>query len=179
MLLKVGGYGFLRFNMAMVPLGAAALYPMLATLSVASILYGALTALAQTDAKKLVAYSSVSHMGFIALGIFSMTRTGTDGAVIQMVNHGITTGALFACVGVFYERYHTREMGEIGGLWQRLPLPRLLLHPRLARVGGGARPERLRRRVPDPARELLGASPGATAMSPPRSGMVLEPTIFC
>jgi NADH-quinone oxidoreductase subunit M len=121
-LLKVGGYGFLRFNMAMVPLGAAALYPMLATLSVASILYGALTALAQTDAKKLVAYSSVSHMGFIALGIFSMTRTGTDGAVIQMVNHGITTGALFACVGVFYERYHTREMGEIGGLWQRLPL---------------------------------------------------------
>ena len=120
-LLKVGGYGLLRFNMGMVPLGAEALYPMLATLAVVSILYGALAALAQTDVKRLVAYSSVSHMGFIALGIFSMTRTGTDGAVIQMVNHGITTGALFACVGVFYERYHTREMSEIGGLWVRLP----------------------------------------------------------
>ena len=121
-LLKVGGYGFLRFNMAMVPLGAEALYPMLATVAVAGILYGALAALAQTDVKRLVAYSSVSHMGFIALGIFSMTRTGTDGAVIQMVNHGVTTGALFACVGVFYERYHTREMSEVGGLWNRLPL---------------------------------------------------------
>jgi len=121
-LLKLGGYGFLRFNMGMVPNGAEALFPMLATISVAGILYGALAALAQTDVKRLVAYSSVSHMGFIALGIFSMNRTGTDGAVIQMVNHGITTGALFACVGVFYERYHTREMGEIGGLWDRLPL---------------------------------------------------------
>jgi NADH-quinone oxidoreductase subunit M len=69
-----------------------------------------------------VAYSSVSHMGFIALGLFSMTPTGTDGAVIQMVNHGLTTGALFACVGIFYERYHTREMGELGGLWERFPL---------------------------------------------------------
>ena len=121
-LLKVGGYGFLRFNMAMVPLGAAALMPFLGWIAVLGILYGALTALAQTDAKKLVAYSSVSHMGFIALGLFSMTKTGTDGAVIQMVNHGLTTGALFACVGIFYERYHTREMGELGGLWERLPL---------------------------------------------------------
>ena len=121
-LLKVGGYGFFRFNMSMVPIGAHALFPFLATLAVLGILYGALTALAQTDAKKLVAYSSVSHMGFIALGLFSMTPTGTDGAIIQMVNHGLTTGALFACVGIFYERYHTREMGELGGLWERLPL---------------------------------------------------------
>ena len=79
-------------------------------------------ALAQTDVKRLVAYSSVSHMGFIVLGMFSMNATGMDGAVIQMVNHGLTTGALFACVGVFYERYHTREMAELGGLWERLPL---------------------------------------------------------
>jgi NADH-quinone oxidoreductase subunit M len=137
-LLKVGGYGFLRFNMAMVPLGAEALFPLLAVISVAGILYGALAALAQTDVKRLVAYSSVSHMGFIALGIFSMNRTGTDGAVIQMVNHGITTGALFACVGVFYERYHTREMGELGGLWERLPLLALFLI--LASLGSAAVP---------------------------------------
>ena len=137
-LLKVGGYGFLRFNMAMVPLGAEALYPMLATLAVISILYGALAALAQTDVKRLVAYSSVSHMGFIALGIFAGTRTSTDGAVIQMVNHGITTGALFACVGIFYERYHTREMSEIGGLWQRLPLLAFFLI--LASLGSAAVP---------------------------------------
>ena len=137
-LLKVGGYGFLRFNMAMTPIGAAALFPMLATISVAGILYGALAALAQTDVKRLVAYSSVSHMGFIALGIFSMTRTGTDGAVIQMVNHGITTGALFACVGVFYERYHTREMGEVGGLWERLPVLAFFLI--LASLGSAAVP---------------------------------------
>jgi NADH-quinone oxidoreductase subunit M len=92
------------------------------TLAVIGIIYGALVALAQTDVKRLVAYSSVSHMGFIVLGLFAMNRTGMDGAVIQMVNHGLTTGALFACVGVFYERYHTREMAELGGLWKRLPL---------------------------------------------------------
>ena len=121
-LLKVGGYGFLRFNLAMTPLGAQACFGLLATLCVIGILYGALTALAQTDVKKLVAYSSVSHMGFIGLGLFAMNGTGIDGAIIQMINHGLTTGALFACVGVIYERYHTREMGELGGLWQRMPL---------------------------------------------------------
>jgi NADH-quinone oxidoreductase subunit M len=76
----------------------------------------------QSDVKKLVAYSSVSHMGFVVLGLFSMNATGMEGAVIQMVNHGLTTGALFACVGIFYERYHTREIAELGGLWKRLPL---------------------------------------------------------
>jgi NADH-quinone oxidoreductase subunit M len=121
-LLKVGGYGFLRFNLGMTPHGAAYWLPLMLVLSVAGIIYGALTALAQTDVKKLVAYSSVSHMGFIALGLFALNTTGIDGAVIQMINHGLTTGALFACVGVFYERYHTREMGELGGLWERLPL---------------------------------------------------------
>jgi NADH-quinone oxidoreductase subunit M len=121
-LLKVGSYGLLRFNMAMTPLGVQVLFPVLTTLAVIGIIYGALVALAQTDMKRLVAYSSVSHMGFIVLGLFAMNGTGMDGAVIQMINHGLTTGALFACVGVVYERYHTRDMAEFGGLWKRLPL---------------------------------------------------------
>ena len=121
-MLKVGSYGFLRFNMAMTPIGAQALYPLMGTLAVIGIIYGALAALAQSDVKRLVAYSSVSHMGFIILGMFSLNATGIDGSVIQMVNHGLTTGALFACVGVIYERYHTRDMAELGGLWKRLPL---------------------------------------------------------
>ena len=150
-MLKVGGYGLYRFNLGMTPLGAAYLWPLLAALSVIGILYGALAALAQTDVKRLVAYSSVSHMGFIVLGLFSLTGTGIDGAMIQMINHGITTGALFACVGVFYERYHTREMAELGGLWNWSPTLGLLHHPGVARLGRGAVPERVRRRVPDPA----------------------------
>ncbi len=121
-MLKVGGYGFLRFNIGMTPLGANALAPFMLTLSVIGILYGALAALAQSDMKRLVAYSSVSHMGFIALGLFSLNGVGVEGAVMQMVNHGLTTGALFACVGIVYERYHTREMGEMSGLWIRSPL---------------------------------------------------------
>jgi NADH-quinone oxidoreductase subunit M len=121
-LLKVGIYGFIRFNLSMTPAAAVFLLPFLAALCVIGIIYGALTALAQTDAKKLVAYSSVSHMGFIALGLFSLTSTAIDGAVLHMINHGITTSALFACVGIFYERYHTREMSEVGGLWARLPI---------------------------------------------------------
>src|SRR5271157_2519987 len=121
-LLKVGSYGLLRFNMGMTPLGAVSLFPLLATLAVIGIIYGALVALAQTDMKRLVAYSSVSHMGFVVLGMFALNSTGLDGSVIQMVNHGLTTGALFACVGVLYERYHTREMNEVGGIWNRLPI---------------------------------------------------------
>lgn len=121
-LLKVGGYGFVRFNLGMTPHGAYYLMPFLATIAIIGILYGSLTALAQSDVKRLVAYSSVGHMGFVALGMFTLTATGLSGAVIQMINHGLTTGALFACVGVFYERYHTREMADLGGLWDRLPL---------------------------------------------------------
>lgn len=121
-LLKVGSYGLMRFNMAMTPLGAVALFPLLATLATAGVIYGALVALAQTDVKRLVAYSSVSHMGFIVLGMFALNSTGMDGSVIQMVNHGVTTGALFACVGVLYERYHTREMADLSGIWKRLPV---------------------------------------------------------
>ncbi|MHC5542969.1 complex I subunit 4 family protein, partial [Singulisphaera rosea] len=137
-LLKVGTYGLLRFNFAMTPIGAQVLFPLLATLAVIGIVYGALVALAQTDIKRLVAYSSVSHMGFIVLGLFSLNATGMDGAVIQMVNHGITTGALFACVGVIYERYHTREMAELGGLWERLPLLAFFLI--MASLGSAAVP---------------------------------------
>jgi NADH-quinone oxidoreductase subunit M len=137
-LLKVGGYGFLRFNLGMTPVGAHYWMPLLATLSVIGIIYGALTALAQSDVKRLVAYSSVSHMGFITLGLFSLSNVGLDGAVIQMINHGLTTGALFACVGILYERYHTREMGEMGGLWDRLPLLAFFLI--LASLGSAAVP---------------------------------------
>ena len=111
---------------------------MLATLAVIGIIYGALAALAQTDIKRLVAYSSVSHMGFIVLGMFALNSTGLDGSVIQMVNHGLTTGALFACVGMIYERYHTREMTELGGLWNRLPL--LAFFFILAALGSAALP---------------------------------------
>jgi NADH-quinone oxidoreductase subunit M len=137
-LLKVGTYGLLRFNIGMTPLGATALFPLLSTLAVIGIIYGALAALAQTDIKRLVAYSSVSHMGFIVLGIFAFNATGLDGSAIQMVNHGLTTGALFACVGMIYERYHTRDMTQLGGLWNRLPLLAFFLI--LAAMGSAAVP---------------------------------------
>jgi NADH-quinone oxidoreductase subunit M len=137
-LLKVGGYGLLRFNLGMTPLASQALFPILATLAVIGIIYGALAALAQTDIKRLVAYSSVSHMGFVVLGLFALNATAMDGSVIQMLNHGLTTGALFACVGVIYERYHTRMMEEIGGLWNRLPLLAFFLI--LAALGSAALP---------------------------------------
>ena len=137
-LLKVGSYGLMRFNMGMTPLGAVALFPILSALAVIGIIYGALVALAQTDIKRLVAYSSVSHMGFIVLGMFACNGTGMDGSVIQMVNHGLTTGALFACVGVLYERYHTRQMNDVGGLWNRLPV--LAFFFILAALGSAALP---------------------------------------
>ena len=137
-LLKVGSYGLLRFNIGMTPLGAVRLFPLLAALAVIGIVYGALAALAQTDIKRLVAYSSVSHMGFIVLGIFAFNATGLDGSAIQMVNHGLTTGALFACVGMIYERYHTRDMTQLGGLWNRLPILAFFLI--LASLGSAAVP---------------------------------------
>lgn len=137
-LLKVGGYGLIRFNLGMTPLGAQALQVPMLAISAAGIIYGALAALAQTDVKRLVAYSSVSHMGFVTLGLFALNPTGINGAVMQMINHGLTTGALFACVGVVYDRYHTREMGHLGGLWARLPLFAFYLV--LASLGSAAVP---------------------------------------
>jgi NADH-quinone oxidoreductase subunit M len=121
-LLKIGSYGFLRFNLPMLPDATAACLPWLLWLSVAGIVYGALLALAQTDIKRLIAYSSVSHLGFCMLGTFALNKTALYGGVLQMVNHGISTGGLFAIVGMVYERYHTRQIAELGGLSRRLPL---------------------------------------------------------
>lgn len=121
-LLKMGAYGFLRFNLPLFPKASIELAPWLAGFAVMGIMYGAITAFAQKDVKKLVAYSSVSHMGFIMLGIFAFTPQALSGSVLQMVNHGISTGALFLIVGMLYERRHTREMAAFGGLWKVMPV---------------------------------------------------------
>jgi NADH-quinone oxidoreductase subunit M len=121
-LLKIGVYGFLRFNVPMLPDAAVAAMPWLLWLSVAGILYGALVSLAQSDMKRLIAYSSVSHLGFCMLGLFAFNPLGVQGSVLQMVNHGISTGGLFALVGMLYERYHTRKIADVGGLARRLPI---------------------------------------------------------
>ncbi len=121
-LLKTGVYGMLRFCLPMFPDAASAFAPLVTWLAIIAIIYGALTALAQKDMKRLVAYSSVSHMGFIILGIFTFTVQGMSGAILQMINHGISTGGLFLIVGMIYERRHTREMAEFGGLARTLPI---------------------------------------------------------
>jgi NADH-quinone oxidoreductase subunit M len=121
-LLKIGVYGFARFNVAMLPQATAALMPWLLWISLAGIIDGALVALAQRDIKRLIAYSSVSHMGFCMLGLFALNRMSVEGGVLQMVNHGLSTGGLFAVVGMVYERYHTRQIAELGGLARRLPV---------------------------------------------------------
>jgi NADH-quinone oxidoreductase subunit M len=121
-LLKLGSYGFLRFAVPMFPDAAVHFARLLAVLSVVAIVYGALVAMAQTDIKRLVAYSSVSHMGFVMLGIASMTVIGTQGAMLQMLNHGISTGALFLLVGMLYDRAHTRRIADFGGVALRMPI---------------------------------------------------------
>jgi NADH-quinone oxidoreductase subunit M len=121
-LLKMGSYGLIRFNLQLFPQASQAIAPLMIVLGVIGILYGAVVAFAQSDAKKLVAYSSVSHMGFIVLGIFALNQIGIQGAILQMVNHGLSTGALFLIIGFIYERRHTREMAKFGGLWARMPL---------------------------------------------------------
>jgi NADH-quinone oxidoreductase subunit M len=121
-LLKIGTYGFLRFSMSLLPIASQHFLGLIAVLSVIGIIYGALVALAQGDIKKLVAYSSVSHLGFCMLGLFALNTIGISGAVLQMVNHGLSTGALFALVGMLYERYHTREIRSLGGLARKLPV---------------------------------------------------------
>ncbi|MGQ0812753.1 MAG: NADH-quinone oxidoreductase subunit M [Nitrospiraceae bacterium] len=120
-LLKMGAYGFLRFTLPMLPNATATFTPLMIGLSVVAIIYGAYMALAQPDLKKLIAYSSVSHMGFVTLGIFTFNLQGIEGAVLQMVNHGITTGALFLCVGAIYERTHSREIADNVGLAGPMP----------------------------------------------------------
>ncbi|NNC40692.1 MAG: NADH-quinone oxidoreductase subunit M [Acidimicrobiia bacterium] len=120
-LLKLGTYGFIRFNLGLFPDATIELIPVMATLAVIGILYGAYVAIVQPDLKKLVAYSSVSHLGFIILGTFALTQAAVEGAVIQMVNHGITTGVLFLMVGMLYERRHTKMIADFGGIWQVAP----------------------------------------------------------
>ena len=121
-LLKMGTYGFLRFNLSMFPAASVQLAPWIAVLAVIGIIYGAMVSYAQKDVKKLVAYSSVSHLGFVMLGLFAINMQGIEGGILQMINHGISTGALFLLVGIIYERRHTREMDAFGGLWKVMPV---------------------------------------------------------
>ncbi|MCW5730558.1 MAG: NADH-quinone oxidoreductase subunit M [Alphaproteobacteria bacterium] len=120
-LLKMGGYGFLRFSLPMFPEASVFFTPLIWTLSVVAIIYTSLVALMQEDMKKLIAYSSVAHMGFITIGTFTFTQQGIDGAILQMISHGIVSGALFLCVGVVYDRMHTREIARYGGLVNNMP----------------------------------------------------------
>ncbi|CAL77924.1 NADH-quinone oxidoreductase chain M (NADH dehydrogenase I, chain M) (NDH-1, chain M) [Bradyrhizobium sp. ORS 278] len=121
-LLKMGGYGFLRFSLPMFPLASHDFAPLVWTLSAIAIIYTSLVALMQEDIKKLIAYSSVAHMGFVTMGIFAGTMQGVAGGVFQMISHGIVSGALFLCVGVVYDRMHTREIAAYGGLVNRMPV---------------------------------------------------------
>lgn len=121
-LLKMGGYGFLRFSLPMFPLASHDFAPLVFTLSAIAIIYTSLVALMQEDMKKLIAYSSVAHMGFVTMGIFAGTMQGVAGGVFQMISHGIVSGALFLCVGIVYDRMHTREIAAYGGLVNRMPL---------------------------------------------------------
>src|SRR3712207_1552957 len=120
-LLKMGTYGLLRFNMAFFPSASKYFAPLIITLAVVGIIYGALVAMVQPDVKRLVAYSSVSHMGFVVLGLFSFTEQGMQGALYQMLNHGVSTGALFLLVGTVYDRRHTRQISDFGGLATSMP----------------------------------------------------------
>jgi len=120
-LLKMGGYGFLRYSLPMLPLASAQFTPLMFGLSVIAIIYTSLVALAQEDMKKLIAYSSVAHMGIVTLGIFTMTSEGLQGAMVQMLSHGVVSAALFLCVGVVYDRLHTHEIARFGGLVHNMP----------------------------------------------------------
>jgi NADH-quinone oxidoreductase subunit M len=121
-MLKLGGYGLLRFNLQLFPEPSRYFAPAIGVLAVIGIIYGAWIAYAQTDIKKLVAYSSVSHLGFVVLGIFALNPIGIHGAILQMVNHGLSTGALFLLVGMIYERRHSRAIDAFGGLWKVMPV---------------------------------------------------------
>ena len=121
-LLKMGGYGFLRFSLPMFPIASADFAPLMFALSVIAIVYTSLVALMQEDMKKLIAYSSVAHMGFVTMGIFAATQQGVAGGVFQMVSHGLVSAALFLCVGVVYDRVHSREIAAYGGLVNRMPV---------------------------------------------------------
>ena len=177
-LLKLGGYGFIRFSLPMFPLASAYFTPLIFTLSAIAVIYTSLVALAQIDMKKLIAYSSIAHMGFVTMGTFAVTSEAVQGAVIQMLSHGLVSGALFLCVGVLYDRLHTHEIARFGGLVAPHAGLRLRLHG--VHLGGrrAARDQRLCRRVSDPARHLPGQH---ARMHPrgdglvPRSGLYALP----
>ena len=118
----MGTYGIVRFCMPLFPEGVAAYTPLIVTLSVIGIIYGALVAMVQPDLKKLVAYSSVSHLGLVVLGLFALNQQGVQGGILQMINHGLSTGALFLLVGMIYERRHTRMIADFGGLSKQMPI---------------------------------------------------------
>ncbi|MEO0746211.1 MAG: NADH-quinone oxidoreductase subunit M, partial [Pseudomonadota bacterium] len=118
---KLGGYGFIRFSIPMFPVGSEVMTPLVLWMSAIAIVYTSLVALVQEDMKKLIAYSSVAHMGFVTMGIFAANQQGIDGAIFQMISHGFISGALFLCVGVIYDRMHTREIDAYGGLVNRMP----------------------------------------------------------
>ena len=120
-LLKMGGYGFLRFSLPMFPVASDIMAPLVLWMSVIAIIYTSLVAMVQEDMKKLIAYSSVAHMGYVTMGIFAANQQGVDGAIFQMISHGFVSGALFLCVGVIYDRMHTREIDAYGGLVNRMP----------------------------------------------------------
>ena len=121
-LLKMGGYGFLRFSLPMFPVATEMFAPLVFSMSIIAIIYTSLVALAQEDMKKLIAYSSVAHMGFVTMGIFTLNHQGVEGGIFQMLSHGVVSGALFLCVGVVYDRIHTREISAYGGLVNRMPI---------------------------------------------------------
>ena len=120
-LLKMGGYGFLRFSLPMLPEASVYFAPLVFTLSIIAVIYTSLVALVQTDMKKLIAYSSVAHMGFVTIGVFAATQQAVEGAIFQMLSHGVVSGALFLCVGVVYDRLHTRDIDRYGGLANNMP----------------------------------------------------------
>ncbi len=121
-LLKLGGYGFLRFSIPMFPIASAEFAPLIFGLSVIAIVYTSLVALAQEDMKKLIAYSSIAHMGFVTIGIFTLTMQGMQGGIFLMLSHGIVSAAIFLCVGVVYDRMHTHKISAFSGLVNRMPL---------------------------------------------------------
>jgi len=121
-LLKMGTYGFLRFSIPLFPHASYQLIPLISILAIIGIVYGALVCLVQKDLKRLIAFSSVSHLGFVMLGLFALNLQGIEGGILQMLNHGFSTGALFLLVGMIYERRHTRMIEEFGGLWKQMPI---------------------------------------------------------
>ena len=121
-LLKMGGYGFLRFSLPMFPAASHHFAPLVFGLSIVAIIYTSLVALAQEDMKKLIAYSSVAHMGYVTMGVFTVTAQGIEGGIFQMLSHGLVSSALFLCVGVIYDRMHTRDIAAYGGLVERMPM---------------------------------------------------------